>query len=391
MIQGGTGMQGKSRILIAEDETSGAQYLQQTLIRLGYEVADIVQAGEEVIDRVEDIQPNLILMDISLKGQMDGITTAKQVHSKFDIPVIFLTGHTDDTFFERAKITGPYGYLIKPYELSQLRHAIELALSKHLLVSELKHAEREISELNAELKKVNINLMKEIAERKKIEKQLRHQAHHDPLTGLPNRLLLFELLKQSFAFEDRHNSMLALMMLDLDNFKFVNDSMGHMAGDILLKKVGKRLQQCMRQYDMVGRLGGDEFVIVANDINTVQDIIRFAEKITGLFQSPFEILGKPTYITTSIGVAVYPLHGSNAETLLKMADLAMYSAKKDGKNAFRFFSESMDTGPKAGTARRTKKNTALEREKLLRRSVPVIDVTTDKDRTPKTDKDRTTH
>jgi len=374
-------MQGKSRILIAEDETSGAQYLQQTLIRLGYEVADIVQTGEDVIDRVEDIQPNLILMDISLKGQMDGITTAKQVHSKFDIPVIFLTGHTDDTFFERAKITGPYGYLIKPYELSQLRHAIELALSKHVLVSELKHAEKEISELNAELKKVNVNLMKEISERKKIEKQLRHQAHHDPLTGLPNRLLLFELLKQSFAFEDRHNSMLALMMLDLDNFKFVNDSMGHMAGDILLKKVGKRLQQCMRQYDMVGRLGGDEFVIVANDINAVQDIIRFAEKITGLFHSPFEILGKPTYITTSIGVAVYPLHGSNAETLLKMADLAMYAAKKDGKNAFRFYSESMDTGPKTGATRRTKKTNALEREKLLRRSVPVIDVTTDKDRT----------
>lgn len=316
-------------------------------------------------------------MDISLKGQMDGITTAKHVHALHDIPVIFLTGHTDDTFFQRAKITRPYGYLTKPYELSQLRHAIELALSKHDLVSELKSAEKEINELNAELKIVNINLMKEIGERKKIEKQLRHQAHHDPLTGLPNRLLLFELLKQSFAFEDRHNSMLALMMLDLDNFKFINDSMGHMAGDILLKKVGKRLQQCMRQYDMVGRLGGDEFVIVANDINAVQDIIRFAEKITTLFHSPFEILGKPTYITTSIGVAVYPLHGSNAETLLKMADMAMYSAKKDGKNAFRFFSESMDTGLRPGTARKNKKSNALEREKLLRHSIPVIDVTTD--------------
>lgn len=375
-------MQGKSRILIAEDETSGAQYLQQTLVRLGYEITDAVQTGEEVLDRVKETQPDLILMDISLSGQMDGITTAKQIHAKHDIPVIFLTGHTDDTFFQRAKIAGPYGYLIKPYDISQLNHAIEIALGKHVLVCELKRAEKEISQLNDELKKVNQSLMKEISERKKIEKQLRHQAHHDPLTGLPNRLLLFELLRQSFAFEDRHNSMLALMLLDLDNFKFINDTMGHTAGDVLLKKVGKRLQQCMRQYDTVARLGGDEFVIMANDINAIQDIIRFAEKVTELFQHPFEILGKPVYITTSIGVAVYPLHGSNAETLLKMADIAMYSAKKDGKNAFRFFSESMDAGLKEPASRAIKKRSnALEREKLLRRSIPVIDVATDKDRT----------
>lgn len=208
-------------------------------------------------------------------------------------------------------------------------------------VSELKRAETEIRTLNSKLNKTNQGLNQEIALRERIEKQLRYKATHDYLTGLPNRVLLFDRLRQAIAFEERHNTLIALMVLDLDNFKNINDTMGHLSGDILLKKVSQGLQKCMRQYDTVGRLGGDEFVIIVNDTKSIQDIITFAEKVQAVFQEPFDILGQPTYVTTSIGVAVFPLHGASIEALLKKADMAMYVAKKEGRNTFRFFADAM--------------------------------------------------
>ena len=209
-------------------------------------------------------------------------------------------------------------------------------------ISELKLAEMEIKQLNKELNATNEGLKHEVTLRESVEKQLRYKATHDHLTGLPNRVLLFDRLKQAFAFEARHNTLIALMILDLDNFKNVNDTMGHLSGDILLKKIAEELQKCTRQYDTVGRMGGDEFVLIINDAETIHGIITFAEKVQAVFQKPFDILGQQTRVTTSIGVAVCPLHGSTIEELLKKADMAMYLAKKEGRNTFRFYSDSMD-------------------------------------------------
>lgn len=449
----------KVKILLAEDENISAHYLKQSLTRMGYEITAVVSSGEEVIEHVEENKPDLILMDITLCGNIDGISAVQKLHPRFDIPVIYITGNSDSEVFKRAKNTEPHAYLIKPYELSQLQNSIEIALFKHnyetrlkesenryrtifevsdnammlvddhsiitkvneqfenmtgcskasvenvkcwtdffdeserlklderfrqdsagstasrdhfesILVdnkgktrvvytnvkkfdtnthivsmsdiSELKLAEKEIRLLNSELNTINKGLNQEITLRERIERQLRYKATHDHLTGLPNRVLLFDRMKQAFAFEARHNTLIALMILDLDNFKNINDTLGHLSGDILLKKVALGLQKCMRQYDTVGRLGGDEFVIIINDADTIQDIITFAEKVQSIFQEPFDILGKQTFVTTSIGVAVYPLHGSTIEMLLKKADMAMYVAKKEGRNTFRFFSDSMD-------------------------------------------------
>ena len=209
-------------------------------------------------------------------------------------------------------------------------------------ITERKHAEDEIRLLNQQLNKTNTELKHEIKLREQVERQLRHQATHDHLTGLPNRVLLFDRMKQSLAFEARHNSLLAIMILDLDNFKSINDTLGHLSGDLLLKKVAQELQKCMRQYDTVGRMGGDEFVIVVNDVNSVQDIVAFAEKVKGVFQRSFEIGERQVQVTTSIGVAVYPLHGTSIEDLLKKADVAMYAAKQSGRNTYHFFYEAMD-------------------------------------------------
>ena len=161
------------------------------------------------------------------------------------------------------------------------------------------------------------------------------RSNRDQLTGLPNRDLLIERLKQVFAYADRHGSQIALMFLDLDDFKNINDKHGRISGDILLKEVAKRLRNCTRQYDTIARIGGDEFVVFINDMKDIHDIVKFTEKVRGSFRQPFDILGKSFIMTSSIGVAIYPLHCTNSESLLKMAEIAMCQAKKEGK--IRFF------------------------------------------------------
>jgi len=243
-------------------------------------------------------------------------------------------------------------------------------------VSEFKRAGAEIRRLNDELMRGNADLKREIAECRNYEKQLLHQAHHDSLTGLPNRELLFDRLSQALAYEDRHNNLLALMILDLDNFKAINDTRGHVAGDILLKEVARRLQGCMRPYDTVARFGGDEFVILVNEMHEVHDIVRFVVKVLDLFQRPFLILDQPTRVTASIGVAIYPLQGANAGDLLKMADTAMYEAKKEGKNAYHIFSESMSLKIDEWASMKKRLHDALNGEEFLPHYQARIDTVT---------------
>ena len=228
--------------------------------------------------------------------------------------------------------------------------------------------------LNVELMKMNTNLMREVTGRRAIEKQLMYQANHDSLTGLPNRNLLFDRLKQSFAFADRQNTSIALLLLDLDKFKACNDTMGHHAGDIVLKEVAKRLQDCTRRVDTVARFGGDEFVIIVNELRDVHDIVGFAEKVLGQFSPPIDVHGEPVNMTASIGIAVYPLHGTDADTLIKMADTAMYQAKQEERNAFRFYAGTLGLRDEEMTATKDKLRTALERGEFVPHYQPRIDV-----------------
>ncbi|HEX2769635.1 MAG TPA: EAL domain-containing protein [Geobacteraceae bacterium] len=245
-------------------------------------------------------------------------------------------------------------------------------------ITNLKNAEEEIQKLNAELTRVNFELIQEIDERKNIEKLLIHQTSYDSLTSLPNRDLLLDRIKQAFAYADRHGSMIALMLLDLDNFKKVNDAMGQMSGDILLKEVAKRLQKCIRQYDTIARVGGDEFVVFLNDMKDIHDIVKFNEKVRGLFRQSFEIRGQSIFVTTSMGVAVYPHHGTNAESLLKMADMAMCQAKKEGKNTSRFFSDSITPRGDEPAGMKERLRLALEREEFLTHYQPRVNAASGK-------------
>jgi diguanylate cyclase (GGDEF)-like protein/PAS domain S-box-containing protein len=178
----------------------------------------------------------------------------------------------------------------------------------------------------------------DISERRQAEQQIRQLAYYDTLTGLPNRRLLQDRLRQAMAHARRHQHSLAVMFLDLDRFKQINDTLGHDAGDELLRQVATRLNNCVRAEDTVSRPGGDEFVIVLGEVPRPQDAALVAEKILAALRLPVDLLGQTVEVTTSIGIAVYAATGTDSiQELMRKADLAMYQAKESGRNGYRFY------------------------------------------------------
>lgn len=174
---------------------------------------------------------------------------------------------------------------------------------------------------------------------KQTNEQITQLAHYDSLTGLPNRILFYDRLNQALKRARRYNTTLAVFYLDLDGFKLINDTLGHDAGDALLREVARRIVACVRESDTVARMGGDEFTVIL--CNPLTDSInnRVATQIVESLAQPFMINGKDCSVSVSIGIAVYPDHGDTAEQLVKISDATMYLAKRGGKNGYRFASE----------------------------------------------------
>lgn len=181
----------------------------------------------------------------------------------------------------------------------------------------------------------------DISERKDIEEHMRHMAQYDGLTHLPNRALFGDRLQQALAAAKRGRHHLALMFLDLDKFKPINDTYGHAVGDLLLKEAAQRIQDCLRASDTAARIGGDEFVVLLPVVETEQDAGMVGEKIRHALVQPFELAGHTLHISSSIGVAVYPEHGAEEKLLVKSADIAMYHAKKNGRDNVKLYESGM--------------------------------------------------
>ena len=181
----------------------------------------------------------------------------------------------------------------------------------------------------------------DISKRKEIEEHMSHMAQYDALTHLPNRALFNDRLQQAIATAQRHKEHLALMFLDLDKFKPVNDTYGHSVGDQLLKEVAQRIENCLRDSDTAARWGGDEFVVLLPTIEAEQDASKVAEKIRQALYLPFELAGHSLEISSSIGIAVFPQHGKDEKLLVKNADIAMYHAKSSGRNNVKVYQHGM--------------------------------------------------
>ena len=238
----------------------------------------------------------------------------------------------------------------KQWDIPKLRELLETILPQkaffdnYEVVHDFATIGRRIMLLNARqiergIGKAQIILLaiEDITTRKEMEEKIKRLAYHDSLTGLPNRMLLSDRLNMAKILSDRNRKKLALMMLDIDKFKEINDTLGHHIGDLLLQVVAEKLTGILRKEDTVARFGGDEFVLVLPDQKDVQTALNVARKIIDAFRDTVVLEGRALIITSSIGISIYPDHGQDIDTVLKNADSAMYRAKQAGRNQYRLY------------------------------------------------------
>jgi diguanylate cyclase (GGDEF)-like protein/PAS domain S-box-containing protein len=210
----------------------------------------------------------------------------------------------------------------------------------------------------------DIAIVEDISARKIAEDRVHYLATHDGLTGLPNRAMFGELLSLGVETARRHGTLCAVLFIDLDRFKIINDSLGHEAGDVLLREVASRLRTCVRASDVVARLGGDEFVVLLQDIDNQAEVSAVARSMLSAAMRPVVILGQECRVTASIGICVHPAEGQNDDALLKNADMAMYLAKEEGKNNFQFYTPALQAGAAGRLALESNLRRALERQEF---------------------------
>jgi diguanylate cyclase (GGDEF)-like protein/PAS domain S-box-containing protein len=590
-----------AKILVVEDEIIVAKDLQNRLRKLGYCVPAIAASAEEAIIKAAEATFDLVLMDIRLRGEMDGVEAAREIHSRYDIPIVYLTANSDTLTFERVKTTKPQGYIIKPFKERELYSTIELTLARYHIEKQLRehkqwletilnsigdgviacdrnrqvtfmnpiaetitgwteqeacgqattevfqiiHSEtrcaiayplnevllsgkvagipentlliskngseipiddsiapikdennlingavlvfRDISErkqaqvalyrrqqefkalvenapdiisrFNAQLRYVYANpaieeltgisaatvigktnaelnmpdtfcwlweknlqevfnskkesefefsflstngtkyyqarlvpgiasngvletvlsISRDITALKQAEAQLIHNASHDALTGLPNRALFLERLERAILHNKRRaDYQFAVLFLDLDRFKTINDSLGHAMGDRLLVAFARRLETCLRAGDTVARLGGDEFTLLLDDLKDVNDVKRVANRIQKALQSPFNLKGHDIFVTASIGIALNATDYAQAEDLLRNADIAMYRAKVLGKARSELFNAEMYAQATQRLQLETDLRRALDRQEFLIHYQPIVSLLSDK-------------
>ena len=328
-----------SQILIVDDQSTVRKTLQRMLESSG-STATVAASGEEALHLFDNNQFDLVLVDILMPG-MDGLEVLKAVrrkHSMSELPVIMVTSKDRDEDVVQALSLGANDYIMKPVDLPILRARIRNHLSLKQAEDELRKAreelEQRIEERTTSLLETNKALVNEISERKQAEERIRLLAYHDELTGLPNVRLGKDRVANAIALARRNKTTVALLYLDLDDFKEINDSHGHSIGDQVLIKTAERMTHCVRETDTVARIGGDEFIIVLNQAGEKTAIIKSVEKIITTLTGSLRISGQDLYISVSIGIALYPDHGQTPDDLIKNADEAMYLVKRKGKNKY---------------------------------------------------------
>jgi diguanylate cyclase (GGDEF)-like protein len=298
----------QAKILVVDDCEDNLFMQIEILKMAGYSKISRCADSSEVLDLHIKNAYDLILLDMHMPGMngLEVMARLREVEKDSYLPVLAITG--DRGFKIAALEAGARDFLTKPYDMTEFQMRVRNMLEVRLLY-------------------------KTVAEQGRMQKEM---ALHDALTGLPNRRLLVDRIEKAMQHASRGHNMMAVMYLDLDGFKAVNDTHGHHTGDELLKMVSDRLLRATRKEDTVARIGGDEFIAVLSDIAHVDDVIRPASKVLRFLSSPFDIDKLAVKVSASIGIAFYPGDGQDVEALLSHADKALYDAKRAGKNRYHF-------------------------------------------------------
>ncbi len=318
-------------ILIVDDDFSIRLLMRTSLEKDGFRVAE-AEDGLVAVSKFEELQPDAILLDVMMP-KLDGFDTCRAIRKLVNgihTPILMVTGLEDLASIHRAFDSGATDFITKPINWPVLNYRVKYMLRASTAFFDV------------------------IDQRKMIE----NLAFYDHLTGLANRTMFKNTLDRVLAESATEGSQLAILFMDLDRFKSINDTLGHHVGDILLKNVAERINTCIRDSDSlsrykkeesrscISRLGGDEFTILLPRLQNPEDASRVAQRIKNVLSRRFKIEGHEIFISASIGISIFPLDGNDSETLMKHADLAMYHAKEKGKNGFQFYKKSLNVKAK---------------------------------------------
>ncbi len=310
-----------------------------------------------------------LLVAYSLSAQMQHIITAPL----FRLSAIARRISTERNYSLRVGGEGrdELGSLIVDFNIM----LEEIQARDEKLKTHQEELEARVAQRTRELERANLELASSKEQAESVAKRMQFHAHHDSLTGLPNRVLLNDRIKTELAHARREQSILALLFLDLDRFKIINDSLGHATGDQLLRIISRRVKDCVRDGDTVARLGGDEFMVLLPRITSASDAGRISNKIIDSLTEPVSCNGHDLHITTSVGISVYPFDGTDPETLVRNADISMYRAKELGRNKAVYYTAELNAGSRKQLVLETNLRKALERNELKLFYQPKIDIT----------------
>jgi diguanylate cyclase (GGDEF)-like protein len=345
----GAAQSSTARLLIVDDVLENRDILRRRFERHGFQVTE-ADGGVAALDLIGRESFDLVLLDIMMPD-IAGLDVLKQVRSRFspgELPVIMVTAKSQSEDIVEALSLGANDYITKPVDFSIALARVSTQLDrkraeenirrmKEELATANEALERRVADRTKDLVQANHQLRGEMEERERSQATIAHLAHHDALTGLGNRLLFDKQLTEAVLRRQTNGGDLAVLLIDLDGFKAINDTLGHGTGDTLLKHVANRLQNALRQGDKIGRLGGDEFVVIQFGNNQPKEATALATRLIELIKEPFTIDNQMLVIGASIGIVVADDEYHGAEQLLKAADLAMYRAKADGRGRFRVF------------------------------------------------------
>ena len=314
-------------ILVVDDDPSDRMLLRACLEKHGFHVVD-ADNGKMAMLQFENVKPDAVLLDV-LMPQMDGFDTCRAIRKHPEgkhIPVLMVTGLDDTDSIHQAFDAGATDFITKPINWNLIHYHIKYVLRASDAFYDVIHQQKQIQKL----------------------------VLFDQLTGLANRTMFRESLGQAVDDCAEDNALLGVLFMDIDRFKNINDTLGHKTGDALLQMVADRIKSCARESDcfprskkryargFVARLGGDEFTIILPRLKAPEDAGRVAERIQRFLSQPFMIDNNEVFVSLSIGISLFPMDGSTAETLMKHADVAMYHAKGNGKNCFQFYDKSLN-------------------------------------------------